>query len=91
MENLSIQELGSVQDVLAEETNQPKKCSKCGDKNPLPDFSEEKKGCSTCGDKSKLTPVQGWMLGLAIYILFASIYGTIEMFKSISNFLVSSF
>jgi hypothetical protein len=86
MEKLSIEELGNVQDVIEYEQSEPKVkgCSKCGNKQNPP--IEEKKSCSTCGDKNNLTPGQSWMLGLAIYILFASVYGTIKIVENIVSY-----
>jgi len=41
-------------------------------------------GCKTCGG-GDLTTQQGWMLGLAIYILIAAVYGTIKISENIFN------
>lgn len=47
----------------------------------------KEQGCSSCKDKGKdkLTSGQGWMLALSIYILLASVYGTIKIFENISS------
>lgn len=45
----------------------------------------EKKGCSTCNNKGLQR--QHWvMVILAVYLLFASVYGTIEFVKKIMSF-----
>lgn len=46
---------------------------------------EKEPGCKTCKN-NKLSTSQLWMVGLSIFILITSVYGTIQLVKDIFSF-----
>ena len=46
---------------------------------------EPQPGCKTCKN-NKLTTSQVWMVVLSVFILFTSIYGTVQLVKDIAGF-----
>ena len=45
---------------------------------------ETKKSCKSC-TQAKLEKVPIWLLAMSIYMLIASIYGTVQIFKDIMS------
>jgi hypothetical protein len=52
--------------------------------------NKKKSECNTCKQKSPAS-FQTWSIILGFYVLFSSVYGTIEIGKSIISWVKSSF
>jgi hypothetical protein len=52
--------------------------------------NKKKSECNTCKQKSPVS-FQTWSIILGFYVLFSSVYGTIEIGKSIISWIKSSF